>query len=571
MKLQVRLVLLPVLVNGAKVNSPGSSTSDLLARTINALGGLQALNDIKGLTLQSSDYRSTTLSQSYSLDSSDQLIATGATSTISFDFSDTLITQRIDRNLTYDYFWAHAHRDGKLDYSLVVQTGSNGSACFNVGGSVDDPSVPFGYADSYLTDYLVHSAQQSALLGVLKQFEASSSQLVYSVTSIAASGVDYPTLSLPNANLALLVHNDTGLPYAIRSTETHEIYGASTNDVVFSNYASVSLGKSQTFKYPNRIQTIYNEVYVLEDYTISQISANPQFPDGYFKALPPTPPAGSPPDNVAQLPRTDNEYPRSEVHEFYETGLWFGPFGQQNNVSSVVAKPVFPGGNVPQIVNLYVGTVPDYVQLLVEFEDGLVITDAAPHRSKIILQWVKENYPGKSITHVVPSHHHRDHAGGVGDYLAAGAKLVIPEIAKDYYKNVNGGKFQTITYDDEHPFIKQDKNVQFLSFWKNENPHASDWTWAAAAPACSKFNNSEVVVIDADIVNPRPGPVMRWDTPHAMPFFVDAVHRGIPLEATLVGAHGGTGIGIGTTDSLINLVNIAGFTYPNSTGTKGWC
>lgn len=511
------------------------------------------------------------MSQSYSLDSSDQLIATGATSTISYSFADaTTLNQRIDRNLTYDYFWAHAHRDGKLDYSLVVETGSNGSACFNIGGSVDDPSVPFGYADSYLTDYLVHSAEQFALLSLLKQFQASSSHLVFSVTHIESSRADYPTLSLPNANLALLVHNDTGLPYAIRSTENHEIYGPSTNDVVFSNYVSVSFGESQTFKYPNRTQTIYNEVYVLEDYTNSQITINPRFPASYFKAVPPTPPAGSPPDNVAQPPRTDNEYPRSEVHEFYETGLWFGPFGQQNNVSSVVAKPVFPGGNVPQIVNLYVGAVPDYVQLLVEFEDGLVITDAAPHRSKIILQWVKENYHGKTITHVVPSHHHRDHAGGVRDYLAAGATLVIPEIAKDYYKHVNGGNFQTITYTDEQPFIKQDKNVQFLSFWKDENPHASDWAWSAAAPACSKFNNSEVVVIDADVVNPRPGP-MRWDTPHAMPFFVDAVNRGIPREATLVGTHGGTGIGIGTQDSLVNLVNIAGFTYPSSSGTKGWC
>ncbi|KAL7937295.1 hypothetical protein V8C35DRAFT_276806 [Trichoderma chlorosporum] len=82
--------------------------------------------------------------------------------------------------------------------------------------------------------------------------------------------------------------------------------------------------------------------------------------------------------------------------------------------------------------------------LLVEFEDGLVITDAAPNRSTIILEWVKEYYN------------------------------VIPEIAKDYYKNVNGGNFQTITYIDEQPFIKQDANVQFLSIWKDENPHASD-------------------------------------------------------------------------------------------------
>ena len=227
-------------------------------------------------------------------------------------------------------------------------------------------------------------------------------------------------------------------------------------------------------------------------------------------------------------------------------------------------------------MSIYVGQPddPSYVHGLIEFEDGFVITDAPPHRSKIILEWVQQNKGGKKITHVVPSHHHRDHAGGIGDFLAAGAKLVVPEIAKTYYSKVNSGRFETITYSAGRPFIKKDKDIQFMSFWQGESPHASDWVYAVVGPVCGDpgYNKSEVVVFNADIVNPSPGPNYSWDASQAMPFFTSAVQQGVPREATLVGAHGYTLNGLGTQDSLANLADIAGFPYPTAFpyGSQ-WC
>lgn len=479
--------------------------------------------------------------------------------------------QRVHRSLVYDDYWRYAHPTLALDFTLVVQTGKDGFACFNEGGDVDDPSVPFGYADPYLTEYLASSAQQFALIDVLKKLQAAKERLVYSETFSKASNIDYPALTVPGLGLDLLVNDQTGYPYAIRSIEDHVIYGKSTNDIVFSNYEKVSFRGSNTIKYPRRTQNIYNEIWVIEDSFAEKVIINPNFPKDMFKAKPPKSPEGGMIDPYhPHPPRTDDEYPRSEVHEFYEAGLWFGPFGNFFNTSAVVMAPVFPRGSVPQIMNLYVAD-PNYLQLLVEFDDGLVITDAAPHRSKIVLQWIEENLPGKKVTHVVPSHHHRDHTGGIGDYLAAGAKLVIPEIAKDFYSKVNDGKFETITYTDKQPFVKEDKNVRFASFWRPDNSHARDWTYAVAAPACSRFNASEVVIFNADVINPSPGPDVSWDTAEALPFFIDAVSRGVPREATLIGTHGGTPYGLGTQDSLSHLADVAGFTYPRRSVKDIWC
>lgn len=568
MKFGLALVL-PLLVHSGRCSNTNAPA--LLSRVIDAIGGLESLSDIKGLTLQSSLFRSRALFQSYNLAVSDQVTGTDATQTISYEFGATGLKQRIDRDLTYDDYWRHAHPTLKNDYTLVIQAGANATACFNKGGAADHPAVPWGYADSYLTDYLVHAAEQSALVDVLRQFQAAKSELKYSVTQNKASRVDYPTLSHPKLNLQLLVTNGTWLPRAVRSTENHRVYGPSTNDIVFSDYTQISFGQSRTIRYPKLIQTVYNEFHIIEDIKVETVTVNPQFPAGHFNAVPQAAPAGAAGDPYnPHYPHTDDEYPRAEVHEFYESGLWYGPFGKALNASAVIVKPVFPDGSVPQIKNLCVGG-PGYTQLLIEFDDGLVITDAPAHRSKHIIQWVKENMNGKKITHVVPSHHHRDHAGGVADYLAAGAKLVVPEIAKDHYKTLNNGKFDVITYTQGKPFVKKDKNVQFMSFWRDENPHARDWVYSVAGPACSGFNKSEVVVFNADVINPNFAPIPNWDTAEAMPFFVDIVRQGIPVEATLVGTHGKTPYGLGTQDSIAHLAEVAGFAYPSLSGTEKWC
>lgn len=499
------------------------------------------------------------------------MVATTAKQTISYAFATDGFKQRTDRSQTYDDYWRYAHRSLKLDFSLVVQTGANASVCFNRGGNPLDGAVPFGYPDRYLTDYLIHVAQQTALLDVIRQFNASKRSISMSKTHDEGSNTDFPTLIHHDLHLELLVTNGTWLPYAVRSREQHNVWGLSTSDVVFSNFTAVAVGNSHSIKFPSRIQTIYNGRYVLEDFVNDKVTVNPTFTSDFFDAAPPNNPAAPPASFHPHAPHTDDEYPRSEVHEFYESGLWFGPFGEKNNVSTVVAKPVFPGGGVPQIINLYVGEA-NYVQLLVDFEDGILLVDAPPHRFKILSEWIKQNMPGKKITHVVVTHHHRDHTGGIGEFLAAGAILVVPEVAKNFYSKTTNATFKVQTYNEEHPFVKKDKNVQFMSFWADDNPHARDWVWSLAAPACSShFNRSEVVVFNTDVINPSPGPNVMWDTSESIDFFHSAVKNGVPIEATLVGAHGHTPFGLGTQDSMAHLAQIAGFPYPASSGRSKWC
>ncbi|KAK5053341.1 hypothetical protein LTR84_002315 [Exophiala bonariae] len=556
-----------------------SNPADLLNGVIDAMGGFEALNMTIGLTYESSSiYRSQTLTQNYNLHLSDQTVAEAGTQNISFLFSDGILRQRLDRKYQYGFYWLWAFPDLKpmIDFSLVVQAGPNASACFNKGQNsffADDPSQALGYADGYLTDYLVQSAQQLALPHLLQQFHTRSSDLTSSCVTVAAGDnktqVSYSALHDAHFDLTLIIDDDTRLPYAVRVNEDHKVFGPSTSDVVFLNYTVDPAGNGNSLRLPHRVQTVYNQEAVLEDFVIDKIIVNPTFAADLFDASPPPSATGpgSSSSETANAPRTDREYPRSEVHEFFEAGLWGGPFGDMFNVSDVVVQPVFPNGTTPQIMNLYVG-YPDYIQLLVEFDDGLLITDAPGHRSKIILDWVAQNMHGKKITHVVPSHHHRDHAGGVADYLSAGAALVIPEVAKEFYQNLPGGPFTVITYNDAAPFVLKDSQVQVSSFWLDESPHARDWSYAVASHGCQI---SDVVVFNADVVNPGQGPVAKWDTGAARAFLRNAIDRGVPRGATLVGSHGSSEIGLGTQDSLANIADLAGVVYPQMEDDGLWC
>ena len=244
-----------------------------------------------------------------------------------------------------------------------------------------------------------------------------------------------------------------------------------------------------------------------------------------------------------------------------ETNPISGLSNSENKLESRDVVVEHPIPNFKEIVTVYI-KYPDYVQVLIEFEDGLLITDAAPSRSKIILDWVAANMHGKRISHVVPSHHHRDHAGGVDDYLAAGATLVVPEVAQELY-NITGNASQIQVYTNADPFVLKDNNVQFRSFWRDENPHAKDWI-SGIATKTNPGSDDGFIVFNADVI--RPGTSARkWDTGAARVFFTDAVRIGLPRSALLVGAHGPSHNGTSTTEQLENLANFTAFAYPSLT------
>lgn len=471
---------------------------------------------------------------------------------------------RIDRAYTYNEYWLWAFPDLQpfVNMSIVVHDTSEPYACFVKGQNnffSPDLSAAQGYADGLLTDYLIHHAHQFALPWLLQKFLSETDIMQKRKLRDPYTSANFIAFEHVDLGLSLLIDSETHLPYAVRSAEEHSLYGPSNSDLILTAYSNVSVSDGCNIMLPHRFQTIYNSRFVLEDFLIDKIVVNPTYPESFFEGHVPQPKPRDPSQSAGTIPVKPERrlgYSRSEVHEMFETGLWGGAFDDIANISTVIVDTPFP--DFKNIMRIYVN-YPDYVQLLVEHENGFLITDAPAHRSKIILQWIAQNKPGKNITHVVPSHHHRDHAGGINDYLDAGATLVIPDVAKNFY-NQSGRAICTETYNEHSAFVFRDDEIEFRSFWRPNNPHAEDWTFAVATKA-NADDDTHFVLYNADVVNPGTE-ALRWDTGAARDFLIAAVGVGVPRSTLLVGAHGSTDNGTSTSENLMEVAKTVGFPYP---------
>ncbi len=136
----------------------------------------------------------------------------------------------------------------------------------------------------------------------------------------------------------------------------------------------------------------------------SQVRVNPAFGEGTF-----TPPAG--------VTYVHNEAVARRGRQVSQTLAAFGFAG--------VGRPQLGSIEIkPGVTLLYAAPLDGVYTLIVEQEAGLVLMETGQNdlKGEAILEWAVENYPDKPITHVIVSHHHNDHAGGIRQGDAAKAQ-----------------------------------------------------------------------------------------------------------------------------------------------------
>ena len=74
--------------------------------------------------------------------------------------------------------------------------------------------------------------------------------------------------------------------------------------------------------------------------------------------------------------------------------------------------------------------------VLVEMQDHLVVIEGPQDdaRAMAVIAEVKKTVPNKPIKYVVNSHHHFDHAGGLGAFVAEGATIITHDVNKGFFE-----------------------------------------------------------------------------------------------------------------------------------------
>src|SRR5215475_13025576 len=74
--------------------------------------------------------------------------------------------------------------------------------------------------------------------------------------------------------------------------------------------------------------------------------------------------------------------------------------------------------------------------VLVEMNDHLIVVEGPQNdeRATAVIDEVKKTVPNKPIKYVVNTHHHFDHAGGLGPFVAEGATIITHDVNKPFFE-----------------------------------------------------------------------------------------------------------------------------------------
>ena len=225
-----------------------------------------------------------------------------------------------------------------------------------------------------------------------------------------------------------------------------------------------------------------------------------------------------------------------------------------NGAATVAVARVEPGPAPPSPARTDFEKIADGVffltggapwSVLVEFSDHVVVIEAPQDdaKSEATIAAVRRMMPGKPIRYVVNTHHHFDHSGGLGGYIAEGIPIITHEKNKPYFERIFRNRFtpepsrqprsgRTATLETVNGARVLRDSVMTLELHHLKGNLHADTLLVAYLPR-------QKLLVQADAFHPRPGAAPLASPP---PFTVNLVEniRRLKLDVErVVQVHGG--------------------------------
>lgn len=183
----------------------------------------------------------------------------------------------------------------------------------------------------------------------------------------------------------VVAFDEDSLPYIIRSFEKHSIFGDSTNDLILTNYTETG-----GVMFPHRQVVTYNSEAVQEEATVANVVVNPAFEKDFFAGLNANETATEP-----APPEKVEGYSHAEINEFWSSLIWGGLYrGTLGGLADTT-----PANDLPNAHHISIQQNSLFAQMYLEFEDSLIVFEAPPHQTDLVIEYIQETL-GKKITHL---------------------------------------------------------------------------------------------------------------------------------------------------------------------------
>jgi glyoxylase-like metal-dependent hydrolase (beta-lactamase superfamily II) len=225
-----------------------------------------------------------------------------------------------------------------------------------------------------------------------------------------------------------------------------------------------------------------------------------------------------------------------------------------NGAATVTVASVEPGPVPPSPARTDFEKIADGVffltggaplSVLVEFSDHVVVIEAPQDdaKSEATIAAVRRMMPGKPIRYVINTHHHFDHSGGLGGYIAEGIPIIMHENNKPYFERIFRNRFtpdsspqprsvRTATLETVNGARVLRDSVMTLELHHLKGNLHAETLLVAYLPR-------QKLLVQADAFHPRPGAALLASPP---PFTVNLVEniRRLKLDVErVVQVHGG--------------------------------
>lgn len=182
-----------------------------------------------------------------------------------------------------------------------------------------------------------------------------------------------------------------------------------------------------------------------------------------------------------------------------------------------------------------------HATVVVEMRDHVIAVEAPLYEARTapVIRSIKERFPNKPIRYLISTHHHLDHSGGIRAFMAEGATIVTPFVARDFYHRVAKAR-----HTRQPDSLERSRRAVVIEAFGGAPRALTDGSrrieihplpTTHAEDFVVVYLPAEKIVIEADHISPRNGQVR--PAPLVKEFIAGLDQLGLDV-ATIVGIHG---------------------------------